>query len=333
MNMTINRPILIAGFGSIGRRHLQNLQTLGYKNLVLYRSGKSTLPTDEIADIPAEYDLDKALARKPLATIVANPTALHMRVALAAAKMGSHLFLEKPVSHTMGGVEELRRLVREKNLIVLVGFQFRFHPLLRKIKRLLEEKVIGPVVSIQAHWGEYLPDWHPGEDYRQGYSAKAKLGGGVILTLCHPFDYLRWLIGEVTGVSAMEGRSGGLKIDVEDSADVLLQFKSGTIGNVHLDYLERPAEYSLRIIGQSGKIHWDNTDGLLKWYSKTGEWEEMSVPDGFERNKLFLLEMRHFIGCIAGNEQPLCSLYDGIETLRIALAAKQSAKEKQVVKI
>jgi len=332
--MTLDKPILIAGLGSIGRRHLKNLKALGHKKFVLYRTGKSTLPDDETFDIPTEYDLTKALAHKPIATIVTNPTALHMPVALAAAASGSHLFLEKPISHTMEGVKDLRRLVRKKDLIALVGFQFRFHPGLRQIKRLLEENVVGQVVSVQAHWGEYLPSWHPWEDYRQGYSAKAKLGGGVLLTLCHPFDYLRWLIGEVTSVSATQSRSGGLGIDVEDSADVLLHFKSGAIGNVHLDYIQHPAEHTLRIIGQTGVIHWDNSDGQVRWYSeRRGKWEKQPVPNGFDRNELFLGEMQHFLSCIIGNEQPLCTLDDGISTLQIVLAAKKSAREKKAVEL
>jgi len=312
----MTRPILIAGYGSIGRRHLRNLRALGYKNFILYHTGKSILPDDEILDIPTEHNLAKALAHKPVATIITNPTALHMSVALAAAKAGSHLFLEKPISHTMDGVEDLRRLAKRKKLIVQVGFQFRFHPLLRKIKRLLEENKIGPIVSVQAHWGEYLPDWHKGEDYHLSYSAREELGGGVLLTLCHPFDYMRWLIGEIDSVSAVQSRSGGLKIDVEDSADVLLNFKSGAIGNVHLDYIERPSRHFIHIIGQNGIIHWDN-----------------SKPKNFDRNRLFIDEMRHFISCITKSEQPLCSLNDGIATLRIVLTAKQSVKEERLIKL
>lgn len=328
-----NKPILIVGFGSIGRRHLRNLKALGYKNFVLYRTGKSTLPDDEIADIPTEYDLAKALAHKPITTIIANPTALHMPVALAAARAGSHLFLEKPISHTLDGIEELSSLVREKGLIVSVGFQFRFHPLLQQVKRLLEEDAIGPVTSVQAHWGEYLPGWHPGEDYRQSFSAREELGGGVLLTLCHPFDYLCWLIGEVDSVSAIQSHSGGLGIDVEDSADVLLQFTSGAIGNVHLDYIQRPGEHFLRIIGQNGVIYWDNSDGL-KWQAQPdGKWEEAHVPDDFDRNALFIDEILHFMYCITGKEQPLCTLDDGIKALKIVLAAKESAAKGRVIKL
>jgi predicted dehydrogenase len=167
------RPILIAGTGSIGRRHLKNLQTLDYKNFVLFRTGKSTLPGDEIKNIPQEYDLLNALAHKPFATIIANPTALHMHVALEAARAGSHIFIEKPISNSMDGVETLRQLVRKNNLIVQTGFHFRFNPGLRKVKQLLEKDAIGPVVSVQAHWGDWLPGWHPWEDYRcDGFSAR-----------------------------------------------------------------------------------------------------------------------------------------------------------------
>ena len=315
MKKTVDFPILIAGFGSIGRRHLRNLRALGHKNFVLFRTGKSSLPDDEIADIPQEFDLDKALAHKPIATIVSNPTALHMHVALAAARAGSHLFIEKPISHNLDGIEELRKLVRKKNLIVQVGFQFRFHPGLLKIKRELAKNKIGKVVSVQAHWGEYLPAWHPWEDYRKSYSAKTQLGGGVLLTLCHPFDYLRFLLGEAESVLATKRRENGLKIDVEDTADILLSYKSGAVGNVHLDYWQKPPAHYIRIVGENGIIQLD--------FMKSQN----------ERNLMFVSEMKQFISCIKSGKQPQCSLDDGIQTLRIILAAKQSAKEKRLIKL
>ena len=122
--------ILIVGFGSIGRRYLRNLRALGYPDseIIVCRSGHSTLPDEELAGVTVEYDLEKALTIQPTATIIANPTALHLSTALAAARAGSHIFVEKPVSHTMDGIDELQRLVASQNLIFFVGFQFRFHP-------------------------------------------------------------------------------------------------------------------------------------------------------------------------------------------------------------
>ena len=202
--------ILIAGLGSIGRRHLRNLQDMNIGEFVLLRSRRATLPDDELVGIPTEQNLTEALQRhQPDAVVVSNPTAFHLDIAIPAAQAGCHLLLEKPISHTMEQVPTLAKIVAQKNLKVLVGFQFRFHIGLQRIKGLLDNGTIGAVTSIQAHWGEYLPAWHPWEDYRIGYAAREDLGGGVLLTLCHPFDYLRWLIGEVQSVFAMTAQQVG----------------------------------------------------------------------------------------------------------------------------
>ncbi len=129
--------ILIAGFGSIGRRHFRNLLALGERDIVFLRSQRSTLPDDEIADFPVETDIQAALAHKPDAVIVSNPTALHLDVAIPAAEAGCHIFLEKPISHSMERVGELQAAVQRGGGQVLVGFQFRFHPGLLLIKQWL----------------------------------------------------------------------------------------------------------------------------------------------------------------------------------------------------
>ena len=326
--------LLMAGLGSVGQRHLRNLQALGQQEVVLYRTGRGTLPDEELAGLPTETDLAAALAHRPQAVIIANPTALHLPVALAAAQAGSHLFIEKPVSHSLDGLDQLAAIVQEKELRVLVGFQFRFHPGLRTIKQLINGGAIGPIICAHAHWGEYLPDWHPWEDYRRGYSARADLGGGVILTSCHPFDYLRWLLGEVQTVSATAGQLSGLDLDVEDIADVTLRFASVAIGTVHLDYTQRPPSHWLQVTGQTGTIRWDNADGAVLCYrADQGEWEQIPVPPGFERNTMFLDEMRHFLDCITGWDEPLTNLQDGIRALEIALAAKHSAAEGRVIDV
>src|SRR5262249_20464796 len=161
----------------------------------------------------------------------------------------------------------------------------RFHPGLREIKTWLDSQAIGRVISAQAHWGEYLPDWHPWENYRNSYSARSELGGGVTLTLCHPFDYLRWLLGEVESVSAMTQERAGLETDVEEAVQATLRFVSGAIGNVYLDYLERPRAHWLWIVGEKGTIRWDESDGTAHLYDVAiGKWRSFAPPQGFERN-------------------------------------------------
>src|SRR5262249_28308299 len=175
-NNTFMREILIAGLGSIGRRRLASLRALQWPHIRLYRTGRSTLSDAELAGFPVDSDLSTALARCPLAVIVSNPSALHVPLALDAARAGAHLFIEKPLSHDLTGVAELDSLVAKSGLTALVGFQLRFNPGWRQMRAWLRAGAIGTVVSAQVHWGEYLPDMHPWEDYRIGYAARQDLG-------------------------------------------------------------------------------------------------------------------------------------------------------------
>jgi predicted dehydrogenase len=325
---------LIAGFGSIGRRHLNNLRALGETEFVLLRSNRSTLPDDEIKGLPVETDIESALAHKPQAVVIANPTALHLDVAIPAARAGCSILIEKPVSHNQDRVREFADALKTGGGRVLIGFQFRFHPGLRQVKTWLDAGEIGEPVSCRAHWGEYLPDWHPWEDYRKGYSARADLGGGVVHTLSHPLDYQRWFFGEVSSLYAETSTQGGLDLDVEDTAEINMSFKNGLLSSTHLDYVQRTPEHSLKIIGTQGTILWDNAAGIASCYNaRTGQWLRSSLPEDFERNSLFLEEMTHFLEVARGNAEPVCTLADGLSALTLAEAVHRSAKEGKRVKI
>ncbi len=214
-----------------------------------------------------------------------------------------------------------------------MGFQFRYHPTLQKVAWWISEGAVGKVASVRAHWGEYLPNWHPWEDYRQSYAARPDLGGGVILTLTHPLDYLRWLLGEVEALWSFSGALGGLGLAVEDTAEIGLRFANGAVGTVHLDFVQRPPSHMLELIGTQGMIRWEASSGAAFLYSAEKQgWEVISAPEGFERNMLFLDELRHFIKVAEGKEQPLCTLDDGCKALELALAARQSAADGAMVR-
>ena len=127
---------------------------------------------------------------------------------------------------------------------------------MREVKRLVAEGVAGRLVSIRAQFGQYLPDWHPWEDYRRGYSARRDMGGGVVLDRVHELDYVRWLMGNVTEVCALSGKLSSLEIDSEDTAEILLRFESGAFGSVHLDYVRRDRDCRLEIVGEEGTLEW-----------------------------------------------------------------------------
>ncbi len=335
---------LIVGLGSIGRRHFRNLLALGQRDIVLLRTHKATLPDDELQGYPVETDLSVALkTHRPDAVIVANPTALHLDVAIPAAEAGCHLLLEKPVSDSLDRLDLLQQVAQANHIRILVGFQFRYHPTLNLARQLIQSGAVGQVLTVHAHWGEYLPQWHPWEDYRGSYAARAELGGGVIRTLTHPFDYLRYLIGEVQAIWSFNHHLSPLEVDVEDVAEIGLRFVGGALGGVHLNYVQRPAAHRLEIVGTQGTLRWDNDDGVLALYrapAPFGSWsptppavevERFAPPEGFERNHLFLEQTRHFLDVVVGTAEPRCTLEDGIQALRLALAAHRSQESGRVV--
>lgn len=316
--------ILIIGLGSIGRRHMKNLAALGVRQLAAVTQSRGGLFSDSLPPFLSFERLETALEWAPDAVFICNPSAMHLETALTAAKAGCHLFLEKPVSHNLEGIYELEQLVEQQSLLVQVGFQFRFHGVFQQIKAALDRGQLGKILAAHAHWGEYLPDWHPWEDYRQSYSAREALGGGVLRTLCHPFDYLRWFLGDVATVHAIGGHLSDLETDTEDAALVSLKFAQGAIGSVYLDYVSRPAQHRLQIIGEKGRIEWDNASGEAKMYSRGGTAVEAISPGiFFERNEMFRAEVAAFLDAVKqGRETTACTLQDGIRALEIALQAK-----------
>jgi len=337
---------LIAGLGSIGRRHFRNLIALGEKDIVLLRSHRATLPDDELAGYLVETDIRVALQKhRPNAIIVANPTSLHLDIAIPAAEAGCHILLEKPVSNSLEQLDILQGAAQKSGSKILVGFQFRFHPTLNQARELIRANALGKVLIVHAHWGEYLPQWHPWEDYRQSYAARTDLGGGVIRTLTHPLDYLRYLIGEVDSLWSFNGHISPLELDVEDVAEIGLKFSNGAIGGVHLNYVQRPPVHRLEIVGTNGTLRWDNADGVLHFLQATTPFGSFSdnlpapvsqtfaLPEGFERNQLFIAQTRHFIETVRGEKDPICTLEDGIAALRLALAAHKSQHSGQMIKM
>jgi predicted dehydrogenase len=302
---------------------MANAAAAGIADLSVFRSGVERAPLPE--NVRVETDLGVALSRKPQAAVIANQTSLHIDSALAAARAGCHLLIEKPLSDAFMGIEDLRQEVAHRSLVAMVGYQFRFHPSLQQVRSWLLEGAIGEIVTANVVWGEYLPAWQPWRDYRTSYSARASLGGGVLLTLSHPIDYLRWLLGDVARVSAMTARRGGLEIDVEDTALVHLEFESGAIASVCLDYVQRPAQHNFTLVGREGVIRWDNKTGLAVLEVR-GRRYEASTPSQFERNDLFIAELKHFLRCASREDEPACSLEDGEQTLRVCVAAKESAR-------
>ena len=342
--------VLMVGMGGIGQRHVRNLRTLlgPEVEIVAYRT--RNLPhvlTDRLEiepgssleekyNVRAFGDLDQAIAQAPEVVFICNPSSLHIPVALSAALAGFHLFIEKPLSHNYDKVEELISLVERQNLIVLVGYQMRFHPCLQNLHSLLQQKAIGRVLAVQVEVGEYLPAWHTYEDYREMYASRRDLGGGVILSQIHELDYIFWLFGLPRLVFALGGHLSSLEIDVEDTASILMEcLVEGHLVPVHVyqSYAQRPSSRTCQVVGDAGKILVDFNGPTVNVFDSRGQLAETRTFENFQRNQLFLDELKHFMACLQGDQTPVVTVRDGAQSLRIALAARESLETGKVVEL
>ena len=342
--------ILVVGLGSIGQRHVRNLRSLlgSDVEILAYRvQGLPHVLTEQReiecgSSVEAKYDikayrnLDQALAQEPAAAFICNPTSLHQTVALSAARAGCHLLVEKPLSNRYEGVEELINIVDSKGLVALVGYQMRFHPCLQRLQSLLQQKAIGRILSVRVEVGEYLPEAHPYEDYRHTYAARPELGGGVILSQIHELDYVYWLFGLPRRVITFGGHLSSLDIDVEDTASSLMECVVDGIPvpiEVHQDFVQRPARHTCQVIGDAGKILVDLDTVTVQVFDGQGQITDQCNFSGFQRNQLFLDELKHFLACVRGEEDPIVTLRDAAQSLRMALTARQSLATGQVVEL
>jgi predicted dehydrogenase len=338
---------LFAGLGGIGQRHLRNLRTLlgDEVEILAYRVRGSQqvvtpeLTIDDAQQLETRYgvrafaNLDEALAQRPDIAFITNPSSLHVETAIACANAGCDLFVEKPLSDRLDGVDALLEIVATRRLVGMTGYQLRFHPGIVRLGEIVRSGMLGHLLSVRAVVGEYLPGWHRYEDYREMYAARADLGGGVILSQIHEFDYLASLFGMPHRVFALGGHWSDLEIDVEDTASILMDCHyDGRALPVHLlqDYVQRPPSRSCEVVGDRGKVVLDLAALTLTTWNDRGE-ATIEHFSEFERNALFLDELRHFLECVTTRAQPVVDLRTGSYSLRIALAAKEALLSGEVV--
>lgn len=326
--------VLIIGLGSIGKRHIVNLRKLepaAYTMALRHSRGQEATNLPDEVDAVV-YNLQDALIVKPDIALITGPASHHIKMGLALAKQGIHLFIEKPLSHVMDEVDELITVCKTNSLVLMVGYNLRFWQPLQLVWQVIQEGQIGRIMTLRAEVGQYLPDWRPGTDYRRGVSARQELGGGAVLELSHEIDYARWLGGEVKAVSAKLDRVSKLEIDVEDTAECILQFENGAMGSIHLDMVSRPATRTCRIGGDKGTLTWDGLSNQVRLFSTdTNSWVELHQAIPLDRNQMYMAELHHFLECVRENKSPLVNGEEGRKTLALALAIKQSSQEERWV--
>ena len=327
------RRFLIVALGSAGRRHLSVVRrVLPDTEIAVLRRPQSH---GDIPDGVVHFDsLDAACAFAPEAAVIASPAPFHVETATRLAETGAHLLIEKPIANHMDGVDALLTTAAARHVVVQVGYCLRFDPSLVAAHAAVASGGIGRVLKIRAEVGHYLPDWRPGADYRDGVSAQASLGGGVLLELSHEIDYVRWFGGEVETIRARTARLGELEMDAENCADLLLDHAGGVRSSVHLDMLQRRPTRHCRIVGTEGTVEWDGIAHAARLFrAGTGDWQTLSVMNDMTLDRMAEAQFRHFLDCIRTGARPLVDGESGRATLAVSLAARRAAAEGCTIRI
>jgi len=325
--------VLVVGTGSIGTRHIENLLALETSvSAYSYRTERAETLSKEYG-IRVFSSIESAFDSKPDAVIISNRPDQHIETAKAAAERGIHLYIEKPLSNRINGVNDLKSFSESGSLVVEVGCMMRFHPGLRAIKELLERNAIGKPYFARVCVGQHLPDWRPEQDYSQSYSAKSDYGGGVLFDLIHELDYLYWWFGSVSDVSAFLDHVSDLEIETEDVAQILLRFGDGLVAQVEMDYLSPSYRRNCEVVGSKGIISWDYNSGKVTLeINEAPQTEVFDQPASFERNTMFVDHMKHFLNRIKTRGQPAVDLEEGIAVLKVALAAHKASQTRRAVR-
>jgi predicted dehydrogenase len=323
------KKILVVGKGSIGKRHLRiarelfpdaEIKVLGHREV------------DEIPEFSDGYlvTTEAAIQFAPQLAIIANPSTFHIPIAHALANSGTHLFIEKPISSSSDGVNELIEACKEHDCVLQVGYNLRYSPSMQKFRELLHAGVIGKLLSVRCEVGQYLPTWRPEYDYRIGVSANKSLGGGVLLELSHELDYLQWIFGDVDWVRATLTRQSSLEIDVEDSAHLTLGFKSKTserqlIGTLNMDFIRHDQIRICTVIGSNGSLRWDGIAGEVSVFEEeVSSWKKLFTHTPL-RDETYLAEWQEFISCVNAGTTPSVTGQDGLRVLAVVESARSSA--------
>lgn len=317
--MTVVSDIAIIGLGSVGLRHAGNILSKHCRVIGFDPDSEQRAKLKNKGGIPVE-SREIALAMAS-AAVIASPNAAHLEDVRAAVAADCHVLIEKPLAHTDDGVEEILAAAKEKNLTVAIAHNQRFQPMVESAKKIIDNGALGKLQSSQFVCSSYLPDWRPEQDHRQNYTADAKTGG-VLFDISHEFDLAYRLLGKAETQSATAENSGTLGIAAEDSANVVLKHDCGARTELHLDYKSKQARRDFKISGTSGQIFVDLLNRRLVHSDVDGNTVDEQVFGGTGA-ETYEHEMQDFLKAIENKSFPRCDGKEGLDVLRLVLAARR----------
>lgn len=303
----------IVGLGSIGTRHLRNLTTVLDERNINYemdaiRSNTGKPVSAEIAAlIKQNVSLEKAVKENYDILFITNPTSMHFDTLQKFSKNVKAFFVEKPVFDTWD--VDLDDLQLEKDKIVYVACPLRYTAVIDYLKKNIDIK---DVFSVRMISSSYLPDWRPGIDYRQTYSAKKELGGGVSIDLIHEWDYLYYLFGEPDEVCSFKGKYSGLEINSDDLAVSIARYPD-KIAEIHLDYFGRSPIREIQLFTADDIITGDLINQKVSFMKS-----QKIINFGEQRNDYQKKEIEMFMDIFEKKAENPNDLHTALKVLKLA---------------
>ena len=333
-----NFKFLQIGLGSMGKRRIRNLLYHGIKrkNISGFDPREDRcLEANKKYSIKAFSSFKEALKKIDAdAYIISSPPDTHWPYFLHAARSKKHLFVEHPT--TDRGYKELLRLM-DGSFVAVPSCTLRFHPAVKIIKKIIDKKQIGEVISFQYHLGQYLPLWHPWEDFRKVYFSKKKTGACREM---FAFE-LGWLshalnLREISKILGLTEKLSDLDMSADDAYLAILKFKDGTVGNMTIELLSKKPFRTLRVIGSSGVLQWEWQDNEIKIFNaKSDNWKIIKLEKGkSEKNyvtteDMYEEEIERFLCAIEKKCAYPFTFEENQRYLKVGFALEKSARTQR----
>lgn len=320
--------VVVIGLGSVGSRHVNNLLSLGIKDIILLRKNGKGNPYG----LPEIMDINELSLLNPDLVVLSNPTGYHYEYLTQLIPHNYNILCEKPLVSDQKELDLINNLLISYSGIGKVAFMTRYHPCISMALNLIQEGLIGKILYGKFFIGQYLPDWRPNVDYLETYSANLKQGGGVILDLIHEIDLAEYLLGVLDpNFYSIVGRVGDVTVDSEDIAEIIGKTSSGVICNIHLDYLYRGFKRNILICGKAGNIHCDlSTNKVIVNIDKNESIIKKKYSE-FQRNDMFRYMLQDFIDEIKNplHKSKLPTLKENFNIMNIASSIRKNYYEKK----
>jgi predicted dehydrogenase len=318
--------ILVVGAGSIGERHVRCFQKTGRAALSICEPDSKRR-----ADMAAQYglasayaDLDAAAFERHDAVVVATPAHIHIAIARRAVEAGCHVLVEKPLSVSTDGLAELTAAAATNHRLVAVAYVYRAHPSLAAMRNSILSGELGKPLQLVAVAGQQFAKFRPG--YRDTYYANRATGGGAIQdALTHIMNAGEWLVGPINRLAADADHKWIDGVSVEDVAHVIARH-GGVLASYALNQFQAPNEVTITVVCEGGAARFEYHHHRWRRMLSTEEaWSDYPAAN-LERDTLFVSQANNFLDAAAGRAAPLCALADGGQTLRVNIAAIESAE-------